>query len=280
MKTVVITGATSGIGFAAAKALALAGMHVIGVGRSHEKCESAKAALLEAVPEARVDFFCGDLSVQSDVHAIADAILEHIGDRGIDALINNAGGVRNWYTTTPDGYETQFALNHLSGFLLTHRLFEALKKNGGRVIQTGSNSHKKTRMHWCDVMYKKRYSCLMAYKQSKLCNMLFARELERRCEKNGVRAYVVDPGLVKTDIGNKQTRGLVSVFWSLRKRYGDSPDEAAKTYLYLCTTEPAPAGLYFRGCHACAYNPNADNEQDAKRLFELSEKLCGIRFES
>ena len=182
MKTVVITGATSGIGFAAAKALAATGLKVIGIGRTPKTCSKAKAELLKAVPEADVVYFSGDLSVQSDVNALGESINAYLdeNDCTLSVLINNAGGVRNWYTTTPDGYELQFALNHLAGFLLTHRLWGALQRSGGRVIMTGSDSHKKTRMHWKDVMYKKRYNCLMAYKQSKLCNMLFARELGRR----------------------------------------------------------------------------------------------------
>lgn len=280
MKTVVITGATSGIGYAAAKALAATGVRVIGVGRTPQSCQRAKDALLEDVPGADVVYFHADLSVQREVGALGDAILAHIGKNGgaLDALVNNAGGVRNGYTTTPDGCELQFALNHLAGFLLTHRLWSALKNGGGRVIMTGSNSHKKTRMHWSDVMYKKRYSCLMAYKQSKLCNMLFARELGRRFSGSGVRAYVVDPGLVNTDIGNKQTGGIVNAFWNVRKRYGVSPETVAQTYVHLCTASPAPGGLYFHACRACGYSPRADNAQDAQRLFALSEKLCGIRF--
>lgn len=278
MKTVVMTGATSGIGFAAAKALAATGVKVIGTGRTPESCEKAKVALLEAVPDADVVYFSGDLSAQGDVNALGESINAYLNENGcaLNALINNAGGVRNWYTTTPDGYEMQFALNHLAGFLLTHQLWGALQKSGGRVIMTGSDSHKKMRMHWSDVMYKKRYNCLMAYKQSKLCNMLFARELGRRYES--VRAYVVDPGLVNTDIGSKQTGRIVGAFWSLRKRFGESPDVVAQTYVYLCTASPAPEGLYFHACKESAYSPHADNAEDAKRLFELSEKLCGIRF--
>jgi NAD(P)-dependent dehydrogenase (short-subunit alcohol dehydrogenase family) len=276
MKTVVITGATSGIGFEAARAIAAQGMRVIGVGRSAERCDKARGALLEAMPEASVDFVCGDLSNQRDVHSVADTIIGMLGDGELWALISNAGGVRNWYTTTPDGYELQFALNHLAGFLLTHRLWPYLKKAGGRVILTGSNSHKMMRMHWKDVMYKRRYSCLMAYKQSKLCNMLFAAELNRR--QNEVKAYVVNPGLVNTEIGSKETGGLVGAFWKLRSRGGVAPEISAQTYAYLCSRQPAPEGLYYHDCRQAAYSKRADDAVDAKRLFELSEQLCGIKF--
>ncbi len=276
MKTVVITGATAGIGFETARAIAAQGMRVIGVGRSSEKCDKAKAVLLAAMPDARVEYVCGDLSKQSDVHAVADAVIGMLDGSGLWALINNAGGVRNWYTTTPDGYEMQFALNHLAGFLLTHRLWPYLKAAGGRVMMTGSNSHKKMHMHWDDVMYKRHYSCLMAYKQSKLCNMLFAAELNRR--QSTVKAYVVDPGLVNTDIGGKDTGGIVGAFWNLRRKGGVEPGVPAQTYAYLCSCQPAPQGLYYHDCQPAKYSKQADDAADAKRLFELSEQLCGIQF--
>lgn len=276
MKTVVITGATSGIGFEAACAITAQGLRVIGVGRSAERCERAREALLSGMPEANVDFVCGDLSSQREVHAVADAILSLLGDEGLWVLISNAGGVRSWYTTTADGYEMQFALNHLAGFLLAHRLWPRLKQAGGRIILTGSNSHKMARMHWKDIMFQRRYSCLMAYKQSKLCNMLFAAELNRR--QSAVKAYVVDPGLVNTDIGNKETSGLVDVFWKLRKRGGVDPEVPAQTYAFLCSRQPAPEGLYYHNCRSVAYSKRVNDAADAKRLFELSEQLCGVKF--
>lgn len=281
MKTVVITGATSGIGFAVAKGLADRDTHVIGVGRDKEKGDAAIANIKKQVPEARIRFFYGDLSRQSDVNQIADDIktyLESHCDGILDVLINNAGGVRNWYTTTPEGYELQFALNHLAGFLLTYRLMDNLKKGDGRMILTGSDSHKYKKMNWKDIMYKKRYSCLMAYKQSKLCNMLYAREFNRRFRDAGLSAYVVDPGLVNTDIGSKQTSGMISWFWSLRKKGGVAPAVAAQTYEYLCKKTPTPDGLYYYQCRERKYSRHVDDDAQAKRLFELSEKLCGISY--
>ncbi len=279
MKTIVITGATSGIGFAAAKALAAAGARVIGIGRSQQRCEAASEAIMSDVQCAQTVFICADLSSLSEVNAAAGRIKALLEPDGcLDALINNAGGVCSGYTVTPDGYETQFAVNHLAGFLLTYRLWENLKKAGGRVIFTGSNSHKKARIHWRDVMYSRHYNTLMAYKQSKLCNMFFAKELNRRFADSGVRAFVVDPGLVKTAIGGKQTSGIVQAFWKLHSKRGVSPEYVAKTYVYLVSQDPAPDGLYFHACRPAAYDKHVDNEQEAKRLFELSERLCGIRF--
>ncbi|MDD5018259.1 MAG: SDR family NAD(P)-dependent oxidoreductase [Eubacteriales bacterium] len=282
MKTAVITGATSGIGFAVAEALAAKGWRVIGVGRTAENCGAARARLLKARPDVDVLYFWGDLSEQNDVHRVADEITGHLdthcGGR-LNALINNAGGVRGRYITTAEGYEIQFALNHLAGFLLTYRLMDALKKGAGRLILTGSGSHRMMRMRWHDIMFQKRYSPLFAYKQSKLAGMLFASEFNRRFAGMGVRAYVVDPGLVDTDIGSKQTSGLVHAFWSLRRRGGVMPETAAASYACLCGEEKTPDGLYYRQCRPRAYSKQADIEDDAKRLFALSERLCGITFE-
>ena len=280
MKTVVITGATSGIGLAAAKALAHRGYCVIGVGRTTERCGAARQRLADETGSSNVTYVCGDLSRQADVHRVADEIAAMLDrhDGRLYALINNAGGVRSWYETTPEGYELQFALNHLAGFLLTCRLMPYLQRQSGRVIFTGSGSHKYMKVHWDDIMFQKRYSCLMAYKQSKLCNMLFAAELNRRYSGSGLRAYVVDPGLVRTEIGRKQTAGIVNRFWTVRSRRGTAPDVPAETYAYLCDAQPAPDGLYYYQCNARRYSRHADNVNDAQRLFELSEQLCGIKY--
>ena len=176
--------------------------------------------------------------------------------------------------TTEDGYEQQFALNHLAGFLLTHELLPCLLKEGGRVIMTSSESHKNMRVRWSDVMMRKHYNPLLAYKQSKLCNMLFAKGLNDRYGARGLHAYGVNPGLVNTDIGNKTT-GIVDFVWKYRKRFGVHPSIPAQDYLYLCEQCEPPAGLYYHHGRSIKYNKQVTTE-NATRLFELSERLCGI----
>jgi len=134
------------------------------------------------------------------------------------------------------------------------------------------------KIKWKDIMFKKRYNCLLAYKQSKLCNLLFAREFNLRLSDRGVRAYVVDPGLVNTNIGNKQTSGLVNYFWALRKKFGVDPALAAETYSFLANQYPASGDLYYYRCQERRYSKQVDC-QNAQRLFALSERLCGIRYE-
>ncbi len=277
MKTVVITGATSGIGLAVARKLAQHGHNIIGVGRDEARCQSAYEKILAQKPEGKIRFFTADLMQQREVNRLAEEITGYLGthcDGKLDTLINNAGCVRSWYTTTQEGYEQQFALNHLAPFLLTYRLLPCLQRADGRVIMTGSQSHKGIRIHWNDVMLQKGYNPLTAYKQTKLCNLLFALELNER----GIRSYTVDPGLVNTEIGCKQTGRLVDLIWKCRMRHGAPPELPAITYAYLCEQEPAPQGLYYRLFteERCGKQVNREN---AKKLFLLSERLCGIQYE-
>jgi len=280
MKTAIVTGATSGIGLAAVKALACEGWRVLLVGHTPEKGAPALAAIRDSFPQAEAAYFSADLMQQRQVHRLAEELIaylnRHCGGK-LDALINNAGAVSRWYTTTEEGYEQQFAVNHLSGFLLTHLLMEALIRGGGRVLITGSGSHRHCRVHWDDVMYqRRRYSLLGAYKQSKLCSLLFAAEFNRRHLAQGVRAYVVDPGLVSTDIGFKQTGGLPKLVWAMRKAQGTAPEVPAKTYAYLCAAPEGETELYYYACKPAPYDRHAKNAADQRRLYALSEKLCGI----
>ena len=280
MKTVIITGATSGIGLAVATKLVKKGYFVIGVGHSIENCDKAKKYILSEKPDGKIKYFVADLMQQREVNRVADVLEAYLTGNcngELFALINNAGAVRSWFTTTEEGYEQQFALNHLAGFLLTYRLLPYIKKAHGRVIMTGSNSHKGIKIHWNDVMLKKGYNPLIAYKQSKLCNILFAHGINVRLLKDGVHAYTVDPGLVNTDIGNKQTGSLVNYIWSLRKKHGVNPEIPAETYVYLCDQEFSPEGLYYYLCRKQSYSRQV-TENNAAKLFDLSEKLCGIRY--
>jgi NAD(P)-dependent dehydrogenase (short-subunit alcohol dehydrogenase family) len=280
MKTAVITGASSGIGLAVLAELMQKGYRIIGIGHDKARAEAAMQQILSSDPEAKVTFLCADLMQQREVERIAKEILQILSDEAddkLDVLINNAGAVRSWYTTTEEGYEQQFALNHLAAFLLTYRLLPQLKRAQGRVIMTGSESHKHMRMHWNDLMLTRGYNPLTAYKQSKLANILFAKGLNERYLGDGITAYVVDPGLVCTDIGCKNTGGLVDWIWSRRKRFGVSPEVPAKTYTFLCETNPAPRELYYHLCKPNRYSSQVTRE-NAQKLFSVSETLCGITY--
>jgi NAD(P)-dependent dehydrogenase (short-subunit alcohol dehydrogenase family) len=291
-KSIVVTGATSGIGRAAAMALAARGAYVIGVGRSPQRCEETRQAMQAEDPEAKVAFCLADLSSQRQVRALAVKIRERIieaGEDKIDVLVNNAGTVSSWYVATEDGYELQFAVNHLAPFLLTHELLPLLHNAAAaRVVTVGSGSHYRTRIHWADVMYRHNYNCLKAYKQSKLANVLFMAEFNRRLEhllyelddegQPRIRGYVADPGLVNTRIGLKGTGGLVNWVWNRRKRRGASPEQGAETVIFLAADPAveASAALYWRGCRPQRPSRYARNADHAARLWALSERLCGL----
>lgn len=281
MKTIVITGATSGIGFETARILTRRGNFVIGVGHSEEGCNQAREKIARENPNAKFIFFVADLMQQREVNRVADDITTYLSQNfagALDVLINNAGCVKSWYMTTEEGYEQQFALNYLAGFLLTYRLLGMIQKANGRIIMTGSDSHKGIKVHWRDVMLSRAYNPLTAYKQSKLCTVLFAKALSERFSNKGVHAYVVDPGLVKTDIGNKQTGSLVNFVWTLRKRHGVPPEIPAKTYDFLSGETAAPKGLYYNLCREKKVSRQV-NSENADRLFALSETLCGVRYD-
>ena len=280
MKTIIVTGATSGIGFAVCKSLLQAQYRVIGIGHTFDHCEKAKTLLRTEIPDQEVEFFYGDLMQQREVHRIADQLSEHIektSDSCLFGLIHNVGCVRSWYSTTEDGYEQQFALNHLAGFLLTHRLLKYLKNESGRILLTSSQSHQWMKIHWSDIMFQKGYHPLLAYKQSKLCNLLFAYALNTRYPSREIQAFCIDPGLVRTDIGNKKTGKLVSFVWNLRKAGGVLPEIPAETYRFLCDQKENPDGLYYKNCRKMPFSRQV-NRQNAEQLFALSEQFCNIQF--
>ncbi len=276
-KAIIVTGATAGIGYAVAETLLQRGFYVIGIGRNAKSAGEASEKL--SAHFADFEYLYGDISRRNDVERLAgelSCIIEQKFDGKLFALINNAGCVKRYYITTPEGFEEQFATNHLAGFLFAHHMMPFLKNAGGRVIFTGSNSHKSMKIRFNDIMLKRKYNPLTAYKQSKLCNMLLALSINQMYNNAKVNAFVVDPGLVSTDIGNKNTGGLVSVVWNFRKKSGEDPKVCAKTYSYLCE-DAVKAGLYHYKCAPAKYSKEV-NTDNAQKLFELSEKMCNIEF--
>lgn len=280
----VVTGATSGIGLATADLLASQGAHVIGVGRSAERCLEVESRLRLAHPEVSVTYCVADLSLQSQVRRVAAQIREKLGSNGtgsLDALVNNAGTFTYKLTLTSEGFETQWAVNHLAGFLLTHELLPLLQAAPvARVVTISSMSHYLGRIHWDDVQLRRRYNGLRAYRQSKLANVLFTLELNRRVgAQSNLRAFAADPGLVNTDIGGKGNPGFVGWVWRQRAASGISPEESARGIAFL-VSEPSiqnASEIYWR--HGAPKRPGkrALDEVAAHRLWALSEEMCGIR---
>jgi retinol dehydrogenase 12 len=282
-KSIIVTGATSGIGLAVAEILARQGAWVIGIGRSADRCQAAEQRLRALNPQAPAVYLVGDLALQNQVRRLAQQageLLDQDGRGALNGLINNAGTFTYWFTQTQEGFEMQWAVNHLAPFLLTNTLLPWLKAAPeARVVTVSSDSHQAGRLHWQDPQLRRHYNGLRAYEQSKLANVLFTLELNRRLGPTStVQAYAADPGLVKTDIGMKGTPGLVQRIWQLRRSGGISPEQAAKgiAALFSMPTLPQAGGIYWKHGAPARANQRALNEGDAQRLWELSARMCAM----
>ena len=280
-KIVVITGASSGIGLATAIALAQAGAKILGVGRSSERAAQAALAIHKAAPDADIQFYIADLARQADVRCLAAEIRTDLEDdnHALDALVNNAGTYSGRYTLTEDGVELTLAVNHIAAFLLTLELLPALQRSSlARVITVSSNSHYASRLNLRTVNKPPIYHGLFAYQDSKLCNILFTAEFNRRYAGPNLRAFAVDPGLVNTAIGEKGTSRLISWFWHLRRKGGTSADVPAQTILYCCS-EPSiqdSTELYWRNSRPKTPSRRAMDASLATSLWDLSCSLSGL----
>lgn len=282
-KTVVLTGATSGIGLACAGQLAARGAFVIGVGRDRQRIQAALQTVRTQHKNADIAFLQCDPSSLGSVRALAKQIQALLPDGRLDALIHNAGTFTRWYQATEDGLETQFAVNYLSGFLLAQLLLPNLMKSpDARIITTSSESHARTRLDTrrADSLQQRRhYNPLWAYKCSKLENVLFTAQFNRLYAAHApVRAWAVDPGLVNTDIGEKHTRGLVAWFWRQRRKLGTPAQLPAQTLAWLALDDPGACrqALYIKNQAAQRPAPYALREDVALWLWNHSLTLCGL----
>lgn len=276
-KICVVTGSGSGIGYETALALAREGAVVINIARSMEKVGKTIAELKSDSGNERIDGFEMDLSSQRSIRRGAADILRKYPR--IDVLINNAG---TWYSKlsfTEDNIEMQFAVNHLAYFLLTHLMIPALyESDDPRIINVGSDSHFHGKMHFNDINLIEKYHGLRAYAQSKLANVLFTYEFERRKPSGKLSINCVQPGLVKTNIGMKHTISLHSLAWRIRRMGGVTPSEGAETSIYLATSDEVRgiSGKYWDKKKPKKSSKSSLNREDAQRLWMLSERLCDI----
>ncbi len=281
-KTAVITGATSGIGLATAKLLALHGARIIGVGRDIQRGENARAVILDTCHDAQVTYLLADLSSQKQVRLLADSIraeLERQSAPSVDILVNNAGTYSEKKVLTEDGIEKTFATNHLAPFLLTRELFPLLRLSpAGRVITVSSDSHYNISINPDAVHNPSFYLGILAYAQSKLANVLFTAEFNRRFSGSRVHAYAVDPGLVRTDIAYKGQPAFSRFIWKLRRSSGVDPNVPARTILYLASEpsiQSSPENYW------CDQKPKrssrtAGDSTLAAKLWDTSLRLCGV----
>lgn len=273
--SVLVVGATSGIGFEVAEGIARAGVPVIGVGRNRDRCVQAAERISAATGGPPVLFELADLSVQREVRSLAARLIRD--RKRLRAIVYNAGTFTLGRQLTEDGVERQFAVNYLSGFMLTALLLPLLVE-GSRVVLISSGSHQSGRIHWGNLALRPLYNGLTAYAQSKLAEILFARELARRVPS--LDSYAVDPGLVRTEIGLKEAGAFGRLVWRLRARAGISPQEAAAPIVEMVLSNgfSGRSGLYWKEGIPLSSSPRSYDTAAAERLWELSERLCGISF--
>ena len=277
--TCVVTGATSGLGAAAALALGRAGAHVVLVGRHASRGRHVVARIHRHAGAGHAEFLAADLSSQHDVRALAQTIAER--HRRIDVLINNAGARFDRYAQTPEGFERTFATNHLSHFLLTRLLLEnLLRAPHARVINVSSGSHGAATATGDWQLERAGYDRKLAYAKSKLANILFTVELARRLAGTSVTANAVDPGGVASRFA--LNNGLVSWLRHLvahgMRRQLVLPRRGAETIIYLATAPEVRtvSGKFFRDKQEVQPAAAATDREAARRLWTLSEQWTGL----
>jgi retinol dehydrogenase 12 len=281
-KTYVITGATSGIGYATAKRLADSGAFTIGIGRSTEKCNDAENTLRKATNNPDIHYLVADLSRQNEVKRVAEQtkqLLTSIGYAQLDGLVNNAGVFTYWMTLTQDGIEMQWAVNHMAAFILTNELLPLIKNaKNGRIVTVSSDSHYSGKINWNDPQCRKNYNGLKAYENTKLANVLFTFQLNQLLQDDtNVKAFAADPGLVKTEIGFKNIPPALRWIWKLRSAAGTSVEIPVNGIEYLLL-EPSldhSHHIYWKDSHIKHPKKQAINEDTALKLWQYSETLYG-----
>jgi NAD(P)-dependent dehydrogenase (short-subunit alcohol dehydrogenase family) len=276
-KTVVITGGTSGIGEIAAEQLAQMGARIVLIARDKSRGEATLARLRERAPGLAHTVHCADLARIPEMKRVAAQIAE--SEPRIDVLINNAGAMFGSRQLTGDGLEYTFALNHMAYFVVTEGLRERLQASApARIINTSSAAHRGARLDFDDLQLVKDFSAMKAYSRSKLCNILFTRELARRLHGTGVTANCLHPGFVATRFGD-QSGGLISRFIGLAKLFAISPGKGAETLVYLASSPDVAetTGAYFYKCRPITPSQAALDDRAAMLLWERSEALAGFK---
>jgi retinol dehydrogenase-12 len=270
---VLLTGATRGIGQAAAIELAKQGVELALVGRDPERVQAvareAKAA--GGAGGGPIHAHVADLALMADVRTLAAEVRERYGQ--IDVLANNAGALFASRKETKEGFEQTFALNHLAPFLLTNLLRDRLA--GGRVVTTASDAHKAGVLDLDDLQSEKSYSAMKVYGVSKLCNILFTRELARRAPE--LHANCFHPGVVRTGFG-KNDNGIWKVLTTLGSPFFRSPQRGARSLVWLALSPEAATltGEYVQDEKVLAPSAQAQDETLAEGLWERSAELVGL----
>lgn len=276
-KTVLITGATNGIGKAAATELARMGATVVITARDLHKGQATLEEIRSKTGNSNLDLLVADLSSQAEVRRLAAEFKAKYSR--LDVLINNAGGFFDVRKTTVEGIEYTFAFNHLAYFLLTNLLLDLLKQSApSRIINVSSDAQSGAKLNFGDLQMEQRYGSFTAYGQSKLANVMFTYALARRLEGTGVTVNALHPGVVNTGFGDNSQSALIrGVMW-LFKRFTLSPERGAETSVYLASSPEVEGvtGKYFDKKRAKPSNPASYDEAAQERLWDISAKMTGL----
>jgi NAD(P)-dependent dehydrogenase (short-subunit alcohol dehydrogenase family) len=278
-KVIVITGATSGIGQVAAERLAGMGARLVLVARDKVRGKAMLARLGDRAPGILHGIHYADLSRLVEMKRAAAEIAA--AESRIDVLINNAGALFSSRQVTEDGLELTFATNHMAYVVLTHGLRERLMASApARVVNTASDAHKRAQLDFDDLQSAHGYRGFKVYGRSKLCNILYTRELARRWAGTGVTANSLHPGFVATRFADQS--GGFSYIVRIAKMFAISPQKGADTIVYLASSPEVAdvSGGYFYKCRPATPSKEAQDDAVAKRLWLESARLGGLESQS
>ncbi len=281
-KVCLVTGANQGIGKETVVALARMGATVVMTSRDRARGEAALADVRSRSGGANVELMPADFGSFASVRQLAaDFEAKH---QRLDVLVNNAGAIITSRSETADGFETTFGVNHLGYFLLTNLLLDAVKGSApSRIVNVASRAHLRSEMDFEDLNSRQgRYSAMTTYARSKLANVLFTYELARRLDGTGVTANCLHPGVVRTGFGKNNSgyaKVLFQAFQVVARPWLLSPEKGAATSIYLASSPEVDGvtGKYFAGCRETPSSPTSYDEGAQRRLWEVSEQMCGLK---
>jgi NAD(P)-dependent dehydrogenase (short-subunit alcohol dehydrogenase family) len=276
-KVVVVTGATSGLGRLAAIRLAEMGARLVMIARHSGRAEQVLAQLYQAGPGVDHTVHLADLSLIGEVKRVGGEIAA--AEPHIDVLINNAGSIFGSRRVTSEGLELTFATNHMAYFVLTHMLLERLKASApARIVNTASGAHFGKRLDFDDLQATRGYRAQDVYGRSKLCNILFTRELARRLEGSGISANAVGPARTTATRFAHNVHPLAAVAMHVASPFLLSVDKGAAPIVHLCASPDLDGvnGTYWSGWKQPHLTAAATSAADAERLWRLSAELTGV----
>lgn len=276
-KVVMITGANSGIGKETAIELAKMGANIVMVCRSRKRGEKALEEIKEMANSEKIELYIADLADQRSIRSMVERFKK--SHDKLHVLINNAGVMLSKRTTTPEGYESTFAINHLGHFLLTNLVLDMLKaSSSARIINVSSSAHKFAKLNFDDIDNEHKYRGYRTYANSKLFNILFSYELARRLEETGITVNALHPGVIRTNLGKNNTNKLIKLMSFIFRLFMMSPEKGARTTVYLASSPEVENvnGKYFVNRKQKKSSKISYEQTLQNKLWEISADLTNV----